>query len=244
MNLSLVHTASIEVESIDQHILNSRENRRATPLMVAAKTIVSSAINSLKDKIDHIEDELAVVAGTTHGELSQTLSFFKKFKEKGIYSPTIFQNSLHNSVLGLVSTEFNLGGIGMTISHGILSGEKCLEASADLIAAGRCNIVMAICFDCIPRELESCFSNFSGSDPSRPTVSLAIFALPEFATQNGLEVQKMGVFSVEYNEENKISMTTRIDSSALLDFIKTVDSGNSFPYEREIEGRCYSRIYF
>lgn len=98
---------------------------------------------------------LAIVLGTSHGELEATNGFLTHLKKTGFARPILFQNSLHNSTLGFISQHFQITGSTITLSNQYFTGEKTLEMAQVLLNDGPETHCLAIGVDSIPENLKS-----------------------------------------------------------------------------------------
>jgi hypothetical protein len=121
--------------------------RRATLSMkltyVAAKKVLEST---------PVKDSLAVVLGTSFGELQSTYNFFSGIALENVARPLAFQNSLHHSTLGFISRLLSLTGPGFTVSRSFFSGEDAILLAKTLLVSS-CEYVLACGVDCVVEEL-------------------------------------------------------------------------------------------
>lgn len=112
------------------------------------------------------ERRLGLVIGTSQGEFETTKEFLTTLVEKDIARPILFQNSLHNAILGFLSIEFGLKGASMTVSNQMFSGEDAVSTSIDFLRSGWCDACIAIGLDIKVEALSPVWKNL---DP--PTVN-------------------------------------------------------------------------
>jgi 3-oxoacyl-(acyl-carrier-protein) synthase len=121
------------------------EFRKATPSMTMAYAALKKALNLLPRTID--QQNMGVVVGSSYGELELTEQFLVHLKKNNMARPMIFQNSLHQSILGFLSMMLRSSGPALTVSNRFFSGENALEAGQTLLGAGACETCAVIAVD-------------------------------------------------------------------------------------------------
>ncbi len=132
----------------EQPYLSKPKFRRASRGMIMTYVAVESLLErswQLKELIS--EQRLGVVVGTSQGELEITKNFLTTLVKSETARPILFQNSLHNAVLGFLSIEFGIKGASMTVSNGSYSGEDAVATALDFLRADWCDACIAIGWD-------------------------------------------------------------------------------------------------
>ncbi len=137
------------------------EFRKATRNMIYACAAVGELMGSLPNAwLEQNLSQMAVVVGTSEGELNTTFHFLKGLPSAGA-RPFLFQSSLHNATLGFVTQKFKLRGPGLTVSDSHQSGETALETAATLIRSGVAGHVLVLGVDGIVEGAEEEFAKRS-----------------------------------------------------------------------------------
>lgn len=97
------------------------------------------------------KENIAVIVATHFGEVRSTLDFLAIYNETQVASPTLFQNSLHNSTLGFAAIRLGITGPSMTLGL----SEQTQGSLKDLVESFvQLTGAVIICFvDYIPTEL-------------------------------------------------------------------------------------------
>src|SRR5689334_19579342 len=78
--------------------------RRATEAMTMAYDSCIQALSPLQSFLSEKDrDDLALYVGSVYGELDATKDFLSEYYNSQIVRPILFQNSLHNAILGFLS---------------------------------------------------------------------------------------------------------------------------------------------
>lgn len=119
--------------------------RRATLNM----RLAFAAANPLLQKIPAgiPRHRIALVLGTSLGELQSTYDFLAGLALENVARPLAFQNSLHHSTLGFLSRVMNVTGPGITTSREYFSGEDALDIGCRLLEAGEADYAVVIGVD-------------------------------------------------------------------------------------------------
>ena len=107
--MKLLAETEIEVNAINWDQL-APTFRRATKNMTLATLACQEILKTLPESV--CKNEISVVLGTHFGEVPSTLDFLTGVTA----SPTLFQNSLHNSTLGFVTVTLGFTGPAVTVS--------------------------------------------------------------------------------------------------------------------------------
>lgn len=99
------------------------------------------------------QNETGLFVATGHGELEASVDFLKTLAVAGVARPILFQNSLHNSILGFLTRTFSLTGPSLTLSNRFFSGEDALDTAIGFLKNGRINYALVVGVDSIPRDL-------------------------------------------------------------------------------------------
>lgn len=112
---------------LDPAIHDDPRFRRATLNMKLAY----SAARAVLDNHAIDPKRILLVVGTSFGELQSTYDFFAGLVNDGVARPLAFQNSLHHSTLGFLSSSLGIRGPGFTVSDQWWSGENALTLAMD-----------------------------------------------------------------------------------------------------------------
>ena len=111
-----------------------------------SKLAYCAAVLALEDAGVSDPSQMGLVVGTGLGELAVSREFLDGMHERGphLASPALFQNSVHNAAASFISMGMGMGGPGITVSQGWVSGECALATGELLLAAGLCESVLVI----------------------------------------------------------------------------------------------------
>jgi 3-oxoacyl-(acyl-carrier-protein) synthase len=85
-----------------------------------------------------------MVLGTSLGELDVTQEFLGTLASSGVARPILFQSSLHNATIGLMSLHLGVTGPCLTVSGSHCTGEKALETAQVLLASGMVSCCLTV----------------------------------------------------------------------------------------------------
>ena len=121
--------ATTEIDSSDLNWNDLPPNfRRATKSMILATLAIEKTLTSLP--VSLAKENVSVVFASHVGEFQATLDFLG-----GTFpSPILFQNSLHNSILGFVSVALGLTGPTLTVSTAQLTEQSAKDVCESLLA--------------------------------------------------------------------------------------------------------------
>jgi 3-oxoacyl-(acyl-carrier-protein) synthase len=142
-----VQSASVDWDSLDPSF------RRATKNMTLATMACKKILQSLP--LDTPRESISVVVGTHFGEMSSTIDFLGG----EVASPTLFQNSLHNSILGFVTVSLGLTGPALTVSCDHLTEQASKDLAETLLQITPFSLVCIV--DSVPEDLRKlCLENY------------------------------------------------------------------------------------
>jgi 3-oxoacyl-[acyl-carrier-protein] synthase II len=114
-----------------------------------SRAIVSTARLALADaRLDSSTVEptrLGIVVGSALANISESVQYLRRLFTKGpaLASPMTFPNLVLNAPASYAAMELACTGANLTVSQGEVSGEQALAVGADLIRAGRADVVLA-----------------------------------------------------------------------------------------------------
>jgi 3-oxoacyl-[acyl-carrier-protein] synthase II len=113
---------------------------------------------------------LGIVYGSAYGDVTESAQYLDKVFAKGVAaaSPLLFPNLVHNAPASYAAMEFGAQGVNLTVSQGEVSGEAAIALAADVLRAGRAEVVLA-----------------GGADELAPAVALATRQARALAGQRG-----------------------------------------------------------
>ncbi len=90
-------------------------------------------------------DRVGLAIGSRLGDQRETAAYLDRILERGSGAgqPFLFPNLVLNAAPGQVAIEFGLSGPCLAVSLAEASGEAALAAACGLLAAGRCDVVIA-----------------------------------------------------------------------------------------------------
>jgi hypothetical protein len=142
-----VQTASVDWDSLDPSF------RRATKNMTLATLACKKILQALPAETSR--ESIAVVMGTHFGEMSSTIDFLSG----EVASPTLFQNSLHNSTLGFVTVSLGLTGPALTVSCDHLTEQASKNLAETLLQITPFSLVCIV--DSLPESMrKSCLEHY------------------------------------------------------------------------------------
>lgn len=113
------------------------EFRKATPNMMLAYSAITAALGEVTGESALPKEEpIAMVLGSSYGELDVTQEFLATVGSTGVARPLLFQSSLHNATLGFLTLKLGITGPTFTVSSGALTGERALETAMALLEGG------------------------------------------------------------------------------------------------------------
>jgi len=88
---------------------------------------------------------LGIVYGSALGNVSESAQYLDKVFARGpaAASPLLFPNLVLNAPASYAAMEFGAQGVNLTLGHGEVSGEAAIGLGADVIRAGRADVVLA-----------------------------------------------------------------------------------------------------
>ncbi|MDX2166197.1 MAG: beta-ketoacyl synthase N-terminal-like domain-containing protein [Deltaproteobacteria bacterium] len=88
---------------------------------------------------------LGVVYGSAYGDVTESAQYLDKLFAKGAAaaSPLLFPNLVHNAPASYAAMEFGAQGVNLTVSQGEVSGETAIALAAEVLRAGRADLVLA-----------------------------------------------------------------------------------------------------
>jgi hypothetical protein len=136
-------------KDLEEALLLQQSNptfRKASRNMMTANLAIQLAVKDSGLTLSNYS-EAGFILGSSYGELENTTEFLKHWVRSQMARPILFQSSLHNGTLGFLALFLSLPGPSFSISQRYFSGEKALEAGADLIRAGIADLVLVSAVD-------------------------------------------------------------------------------------------------
>lgn len=88
---------------------------------------------------------LGIVYGSAYGDVTESAQYLDKVFTKGVAaaSPLLFPNLVHNAPASYAAMEFGAQGVNLTVCQAEASGEAAIALAADVLRAGRADLVLA-----------------------------------------------------------------------------------------------------
>jgi hypothetical protein len=150
--MKLLSTQEIILPEIDLSLRGTSPDprfRRATANMTMTTLCCEHLLKALPAQTS--KQDVSMVLATHFGEVGSTLDFLRTSPS----SPTLFQNSLHNSTLGFASVTLGLTGPGMTISCDSETYSSSLLMAETLL--NMTPFVLVVFVDSVPKPLENLY---------------------------------------------------------------------------------------
>lgn len=183
------------------------EFRRATRNMCFAYLAAMAALEFFSP-----EGTLGLIVATSHGELEVTLSFLDELRRSGVARPLLFQNSLHNAILGFLARQLGVRGPAITVSDEHDSGENAVRTAELLLATEKIDAVLVVGVDTIPRVHESLFHSLYPATPGEGAGAILLAregqAAFDLSTTNGGPVPA-GYYDSDYVEALAVAFKDR-----------------------------------
>lgn len=129
MAYCLIAQAHATVEELD-FLKDEPDYRKATPNMMMAAQSAQRVFSELPtESLSLLKDKMAFVLGTALGEIETTMEFLTTLQSTGVARPVLFQNSLHNAILGFLTILLRVQGPSTTVSLGADTFKASLEAA-------------------------------------------------------------------------------------------------------------------
>ena len=155
MDNYIIGTATAKINDVN---MTSPEFRNTSRNMVLAHTAMGKIFSSHEQLLGFLKQSTTgVFVGTSRGELKCSSDFLRSVAVDGIARPILFQNSLHNSILGFITKTYGLTGPSFTVSDRHFSGEDALCLACDLLDAQIIQYALVIGVDTIPSGIEEIF---------------------------------------------------------------------------------------
>jgi len=162
MNNYIIGTATATISDVN---INSPEFRNTSRNMVLAHTVLGKIFSSHEQLLGFLKQSTTgVFVGTSRGELKCSSDFLRSVAVDGIARPILFQNSLHNSILGFITKTYGLTGPSFTLSNRYFSGEDALCLACDLLDAQLIRYALVVGVDTIPLGIEAIFCSTYAKD--------------------------------------------------------------------------------
>ncbi|MCX6112773.1 MAG: beta-ketoacyl synthase N-terminal-like domain-containing protein [Proteobacteria bacterium] len=155
MNNYILGTATVGINDIN---MMQPEFRNTSRNMVLAHTALGRIFSSHDSLLEFLkQNTTGIFVGTSHGELQCSSDFLRYIEMEGLARPILFQNSLHNSILGFVTKAYGLTGPSFTISSQHFSGEDALCLACDVLDSQMIQYALVVGVDTIPSGIEDIF---------------------------------------------------------------------------------------
>ena len=139
--------------------MTTPEFRNTSLNMALAHSVLGKIFTSNISLLDFLkQNTTGIFIATSHGELQCSKDFLRSIAIDGIARPILFQNSLHNSILGFVTKAYGLTGPSFTVSSQYFSGEDALCLACDLLDSQIIQYALVVGVDTIPAGIEPLFS--------------------------------------------------------------------------------------
>jgi 3-oxoacyl-(acyl-carrier-protein) synthase len=114
-------------------------------------------------------DDLAVVVGSSLGNLSEAAQFLDRVFTKGpsLANPMLFPNLVMNAAASQIAMALAWRGPNLTVSCGEISGELALETAADLVRRRRCRAAVAAAGEELSQIVFQTLKEFGHLSPRR-----------------------------------------------------------------------------
>lgn len=115
------------------------------------------------------DDDLAVVVGSSLGNLGEAAQFLERVFTKGpsLASPMLFPNLVMNAPASQVAMALGWHGPNLTVSAGEISGESALDVAIDLLRRGRARAVVVAAGEELSAVLFRALRDFRHLSPRR-----------------------------------------------------------------------------
>ncbi len=134
--------------------LSQPQFRKATPNMILTLMSIQEALQgAMSAGLEQNFHSCGLVLGSSHGELSITLSFLKALIQDHIARPLLFQNSLHNSTGGFAAVQLRLTGPMLTVSNRYFTGEDAIDMGLLLLQERQCEFCLITGVDAAAPDL-------------------------------------------------------------------------------------------
>jgi hypothetical protein len=155
MDNYVIKAVTAEINDIN---MANPEFRNTSRNMVLAHTALDKIFSSHAFLLEFLKQKTTgVFVGTSHGELQCTSDFLRSIAVDGLARPILFQNSMHNSILGFVTKTYGLTGPSFTVSSQYFSGEDALCLACDALDSQMIQYALVIGVDTIPSGIENLF---------------------------------------------------------------------------------------
>lgn len=219
--------------------LTRRMDRLSQMIGVASTMAVADA--GLAGADDAARDELAVVVGSSLGNLTEAAQFLDRVFTKGpsLANPMLFPNLVMNAAASQVAMALRWRGPNLTVSCGEISGEVAVETAVDLVRRGRCRAAVAAGGEELSEIVFQTMKGFGHLSPRRRGVERAS---PFDAAANGPVLGEGAAAVVVETEESArrrgASVLARIE--AIRRFSVPARSPHLWPDAGAVEGRLPS----
>lgn len=142
---AFILASALTDRSAVESLVSLPDFRRATVNMRMAYQVAKEVMQSIPAETPR--ERIALVVGTSYGELPSTYDFFAGLASEQIARPLAFQNSLHHSTLGFVSRMLKITGPGFTVSREYFTGEDALELGAQMLTAAGAEFAIVVGVD-------------------------------------------------------------------------------------------------
>jgi hypothetical protein len=189
------------------------EFRKATKNMLMVSGAVKASLGALK-----IPPSMALVLGSSYGELETTKDFLVTFATLGVARPFLFASSLHNATSGFVSLHFGIKGPSVTVSQRFFTAENSLDIGLSILESKQSSLCLVVVADSLVEDLTA---GFCEAYPLGTRLSEGATALL-LANEEGLKLSQhkpLGTLNtIEFEERNlgsNFSDLSFYDSNAL-----------------------------
>lgn len=154
----------LEVRAYAQTALARRIDRTSLLALAACRLAIADA-GGLPASAP---DQLGLVLGSALGNLGETTLFLDRLFARGAGNPLLFPNLVMNASLSYASIELGVTGPTALITEQDASGEAAIAWGAQLVAAGRAEVVLAGAADELDPIIVEVLRDTGAIDPSGP----------------------------------------------------------------------------
>lgn len=206
--------------------------RKATRNMLMAHAVVEKVLNPFPQLIPEFRSNIGVILGTGHGELETTKEYLKCYRQQRAARPLLFQNSLHNSTLGLLSQAFGFTGPVMTQSDLFFTGEKALETAVLLLRERLALFCLVIGIDALVPDIQGPFRLIYPASVEPGEGCAAVLLAGEEGLERLPSTQTKGILRKIHYEQNKNGvqgdgLDSYYDSDAIERLVRALEKSDS-----------------
>ncbi len=166
--------------------------RKATSNMILSTVACKQALAAAASPVSMIGPEREMLLlGSALGEFEATKDFLTALYNEDLARPFLFQNSLHNSILGFLTIQLNWLGPGMSLSNGDRTAQDLVEMAARFLAGNEADTALICMTDSDLEDLRELETGAKGAWATLLTRS----DHSAFQEAKGLLASDCGIFS-------------------------------------------------